>query len=75
MSCAQCQTVLARMSFAIVSAAFGPKIRTKTEPVAASSTRRSRIWRHTDDMHAEDPVCLFDQELDLALGIKIHLGP
>ena len=41
------------MPFALVSAAFGPKIKTKPEPVAASSTRRSSIWRHTDDVHVE----------------------
>jgi hypothetical protein len=58
----------------IVLSAFGPKIRTMLEPVSASTTRRSSTWRHTDDMHAEDPVCLLDQ-LDLALGIQICLGP
>ena len=73
MSCAQCHTVLARMSFAIVSAAFGPKIRTKPEHVAESPTQRSSIWRHADDLRANDPVCLLDQERDL--GIQIRLGP
>ena len=62
------------MPFALVSAAFGPKIKTKPEPVAASSTRRSSIWRHTDDMHVEMREGLLDQELDLALGIQIRLG-
>ena len=75
MSCAQCHTVLAKMSFAIVSAAFGPKIRSMPEPVSESTTRRSSIWRHTDDMRAKNPVYLLDQELDLALGIQIRLGP
>ena len=50
-------------------------LKNKPEPFAESTTQRSSIWRHTDDMRAKDPVCLLDQERDLALGIQIRLGP